>query len=232
MVWLGFHWDLKCGKLSVPKKKVEEILKCIQDLIQIKPRMKIRVLARFCGKIIALKPALGNVTQIMTRNCFAVINQRSDWDQYINLSTCSACIAELFFWLNYLSLLSPLDLFISDCSTDFYIFSDASETGAAGFIVNSPYICHKAWLDHEKVKSSTWREIKAIQLTLKSLKVLKDCSVTVNTNNQNAVIIVEKGSKVSELQYLALDIFYFANLIALFCIYSGFLENEMCKLII
>jgi hypothetical protein len=79
MVWLGFHWDLKCGKLSVPKKKVEEILKCIQDLIQIKPRVKIRVLARFCGKIIALKPALGNVTQIMTRNCFALINQRSDF---------------------------------------------------------------------------------------------------------------------------------------------------------
>ena len=143
----------------------------------------------------------------MTRNCFAVINQRSDWDQYINLSTCSACIAELFFWLNNLSLLSPLDLFISDCSTDFYIFSDASETGAVGYIVNSPYICHKTWLDHEKVKSSTWREIKAIQLTLNSFKVLKDCSVTVNTNNQNAVIIVEKGSKVSELQYLALDIF-------------------------
>jgi hypothetical protein len=91
-----------------------------------------------------------------------------DWDQYINLNTCSACIAELFFWLNNLSLLSPLDLFISDCSTDFYIFSDASETGAAGYIVNSPYICHKTWLDHEKVKSSTWREIKAIQLTLKT----------------------------------------------------------------
>ena len=193
--------------MSVPNKKVEEILKCIQDLIQIKPRVKIRVLARFCGKIIALKPALGNFTQIMTRNCFAVINQRSDWDQYINLSTCSACIAELFFWLNNLSLLSPLDLFISDCSTDFYIFSDASETGAAGYIVNSPYICHETWLDHEKVKSSTWREIKAIQLTLNSFKVLKDCSVTVNTNNQNAVIIVEKGSKVSELQYLALDNF-------------------------
>ena len=67
MVWLGFHWDLKCGKFSVPKKKVEEILKFIQDLIQIKPRGKIRVLARFCGKIIALKPALGNVTQIMTK---------------------------------------------------------------------------------------------------------------------------------------------------------------------
>lgn len=178
-------------------------MKCIQDLIHIKPRVKIRVLARFCGKIIAL----GNVTQIMTRNCFAVINQRSDLDQYINLSTCSACIAELFFWLNNLSLLSPLDLFISDCSTDFYINSDASETGAAGYIVNSPYICHKTWLDHEKVKTSIWREIKAIQLTLKSFKVLKDCSVTVNMDNQNVVIIVEKGSKVSELQYLALDIF-------------------------
>jgi len=67
MVWLGFHLNLKCGKLSVPKKKVKEILKFIQDLIQIKPGVKIRVLARFCGKIIALKPALGNVTQIMTK---------------------------------------------------------------------------------------------------------------------------------------------------------------------
>lgn len=81
MVWLRFHWDLKCGKLCLFLKRRSKI----QDLIQIKPRVKIRVLARFCGKIISLKPALGNVTQIMTRNCFAVINQRSDWDIYISI---------------------------------------------------------------------------------------------------------------------------------------------------
>ena len=60
----------------------------------------------------------------------------------------------------------------------------------------------------EADKSSTWREIKAVELCLLSFKdVLKGSSVTCYTDSQNAASIILKGSKVHELQSLALTIF-------------------------
>jgi len=55
----------------------------------------------------------------------------------------------------------------------------------------------KRWLKSEAGKSSTWREIKAIELCLLSFKnVLKGSSVTCYTDGQNAASIVLKGIKV------------------------------------
>jgi hypothetical protein len=58
--------------------------------------------------------------------------------------------------------------------------------------------------------SSTWREIKAVELCLLSFKdVLMGSSVTCYNNSQNVASIILKGSKVHELQSLALTIFEF-----------------------
>ncbi|VDI31447.1 Hypothetical predicted protein [Mytilus galloprovincialis] len=86
--------------------------------------------------------------------------------------------------------------------------ADASNTGAAGYIDNLKQIMHKSWSDDEKLKSSTWREVKAIELSILSFaRLLKHCTVSFYTDNQNAVTIVHKGSKVPELQSLALSIY-------------------------
>jgi hypothetical protein len=45
------------------------------------------------------------------------------------------------------------------------IFTDASDVGAADFIKNSHLVMLKTWLKLEAGKSSTWREIKAVELT-------------------------------------------------------------------
>ena len=67
---------------------------------------------------------------------------------------------------------------------------------------------HKSWLHFEATKSSTWREIKAIQLCLLAFsKKLKESTVTFYTDSQNAASIVLKGSRIPELQALALSIF-------------------------
>lgn len=66
----------------------------------------------------------------------------------------------------------------------------------------------KTWLKSEAGKSSTWREIQAVELCLLSFKdVLKGSSVTWYTDSQTAASIILKGSKVHELQSLALTIF-------------------------
>ncbi|VDI62905.1 Hypothetical predicted protein [Mytilus galloprovincialis] len=168
--WLGFHWDLKLGKLSVPDKKLSDIVQ-LCNLLQTGSRVKIRDLAGFCGKIISLKPAIGNVTQIMTRNIFSVINQREHWDQFVNIFTFPDCIEELRFWQENILSLKPSDLF--NIYSDFHVFTDASDTGAGGFVSDTAYVFHKMWLNHEKFRSSTWREIKAIQICLKSFKIVR-----------------------------------------------------------
>jgi hypothetical protein len=68
----------------------------------------------------------------------------------------------------------------------------------------------KTWLKLEAGKNSTQREIKAVELCLLSFKdVLKGSSVTCYTDNQKTASIILKGSKVYELQSLALTVFEF-----------------------
>ena len=90
------------------------------------------------------------------------------------------------------------------------------------------------WLKLEAGKSSTWREIKAVELCLLSFKdILKGRSVTCYTDSQNAASSILKGSKVQELQSLALIIFEFCakNDTRKFIQY-GYQENIIHKRII
>ena len=90
-------------------------------------------------------------------------------------------------------------------NTDFKVFTVASNIGAAGYVDGYDLIMHKHWASNEAMISSTWREVKAIQLSLDSFKhLLRNSSVTFVTDNQNAACIVKKESKIPELQALAL----------------------------
>ncbi|XP_071172218.1 uncharacterized protein [Mytilus edulis] len=103
-------------------------------------------------------------------------------------------------------LMRPVPLLRNN--SEFNVFTDASDIGAGGYLQGTDYIAHRQWSVTEATKSSTWREIKAIELTLDSFaKVLEHSSVTFFTDNQNAVSIIKKGSKLPHLQGLALSIF-------------------------
>ena len=64
-------------------------------------------------------------------------------------------------------------------------------------------------------------------------ELLKNSSVTVHTDNQNAVSIVQKGSKVTDLQELALQIFNFcmSNNIDLYIQWLPRSENDKADLL-
>jgi hypothetical protein len=47
-------------------------------------------------------------------------------------------------------------------NTDFKVFTVASNIGAAGYVDGYDLIMHKLWVSNEAMKSSTWREVKAI----------------------------------------------------------------------
>ena len=66
------------------------------------------------------------------------------------------------------------------------------------------------WTNDEIIKSSTWRELKAVEITLKGcVDFFKNKFVKLFTDNQNVERISEVGSMKKDLQSLAIDIFHF-----------------------
>lgn len=92
---------------------------------------------------------------------------------------------------------------------------------------------HQMWNEHEVQKSSTWRDMKAIEQALFSFKNNLICkSVTWFTDNQNCVKIFESGSRKLELQELAFSIFEFAKNTTSLLTFNGYPEKIMKKPII
>jgi hypothetical protein len=76
IAWLGFLWDLKLCILPVPEKKVLKLSALISAVLSNSHRVRARQLAKVSGKIIAMTPPVGFITQI--------INQKLDWNSNIN----------------------------------------------------------------------------------------------------------------------------------------------------
>ena len=89
------------------------------------------------------------------------------------------------------------------------VYSDASSTGFGGYTVeHGNLVANGQWSAEEAVQSSTWRELRAVKLVLKSFQSkLANKRVRWFTDNQNVVRIVQNGSPKGVLQAEALDIF-------------------------
>ncbi|VDI72278.1 Hypothetical predicted protein [Mytilus galloprovincialis] len=72
---------------------------------------------------------------------------------------------------------------------------------------NSLHTVVGSWADHERIKSSTWRELEAVNRTVKSsLHLLKNQTLQINTDNKNVTSIVKNGSRKTDLQVLACEL--------------------------
>ena len=71
-----------------------------------------------------------------------------------------------------------------------------------GYLVEHGFhIAHGQWLPHERIQSSTWRELKAVHNILNSLTdKLANQRIRWFTDNQNVVRIMNKGSRNLLLQ--------------------------------
>ncbi|CAC5423024.1 unnamed protein product [Mytilus coruscus] len=89
------------------------------------------------------------------------------------------------------------------------IYPDASSIAAGVCIVElESKIVHTMWKSAEMLESSTWRELKAIELALMSYHyVFAEKSLKWLTDNQNCVRIVQAGSMKEKLQNIAISIF-------------------------
>ena len=124
MEWLGFNWNLEEGILEIPKKKFDNLKYIISALFEGDLLLTCRNLAKICGKIISMLPALGNICQIMTRHLHMKICSRTCWDSIVLID--DNIIKELRFWYFYCEKIKFRHIAPICRMPERIIFSDAS----------------------------------------------------------------------------------------------------------
>lgn len=106
----------------------------------------------------------------MTRHMHLAICSRKSWDTFFQLS--KDAIVEINFWkLNCMFL--PFKTILKEyVLPKRIIYTDASDHAGNGYCLQIlGKIVHRGWTAEDSRRSSTWRELKAMELTLDSFKV-------------------------------------------------------------
>lgn len=206
ITWLGAVLNTSTSEVSATAKRITSLQEDLATLLAIPSSCHpVRKLASVCGKIISLGPCVGNVSRLMSRNLFAVINTAQTWNSYARLS--SEALAELVFWKSNAASLNGIPIWPVRHKPSKIVYSDASGSACGSSIEFEGKMFHQTWADFEKAQSSTFRELLAVSLSVKAfVESLRAQTVTWFTDNQNVVRIVNSGSKTPALQELAMDI--------------------------
>ena len=213
--WLGIIWDSESFSISIPARRIEDALASLQRVISRFPRVSARDIASTVGKVISMSPVMGNVCCIMTRYCSMEIVLRHSWDGILRFHFPDEVLRELHFWVQNIDK-HNFKTVSNSVRKNVIIYSDASDVAAGAYTVEvNSKIFHLNWLDWEAKMSSTWREMKAIELALISFrKSLRNTSIIWHTDNQACAKIVKSGSMKPHLHALAFNIFSL-------CIHNG-----------
>lgn len=211
LVWLGLNWNLIGGVFSITNKRVNNFLEIIDQFLSLAPYVTARHCAKITGHVMSMSPVIGNLTRLKTRYLYRVIESRNSWSSHFNIGTHNEALSEIFFWKNNVEKLNVCPL-VEYSVPKVVSFSDASKVGCGAFISGENVVCSRMWNESEASKSSTWRELKAIEFALASFKNhLVDKSVKWYSDNQAAVRILQVGSPKSDLHTIAIDVFSFCK---------------------
>ena len=161
-----------------------------------------RTIANLADLIISLSPSIGTITQLMTRHMYFVINNRSNWDSLLNLSGCIVCTR-----LSNVKRLNGSRKLYQLCRIyPVKIYSNSSSIACAAFIENKhQMVCHQMLSVTERLQSSSYRELLGIKLAVESFgPVFKHQEIHFCSDSQNALKILEKGSRKEYLHELAM----------------------------
>ena len=196
-------------------------LSSLEHILSVFSFFTARQLAQITGKIISLSPVFGNVTRLMTRYCYMVIETREGWDKLLLLNYSEEVKRELTFWQENVCK-SNFRRLAPYSPSSVVIYSDASNVACGVYSVEiENKIFHKTWNAYEKDQSFTWREMRAIELALFSLKdKFKGTSLKWHTDNQNCLTILKSSSMKDNLQSIAFFYFYLVYARVHFNIYA------------
>ena len=167
ITWLGAVLNTSTYKFSATAKRVTSLQEDLATpLVTPSSCHPVRKLTSVCGKIISLGPCVGNVSRLMSRNLFAVINTAPTWNSYVRLS--SEALAELVFWKSNVASLNGIPIWPVRHKPSKIVYSDASGSACGSFIEFEGKTFHQNWSDFEKAQSSTFRELLAVSLSVKA----------------------------------------------------------------
>ena len=167
LTWLGSVLNMRNSSISATDKRIQSLEFDIENLT-LRPHdlVHVKQIARIAGKIISLGNCIGNVTRLMSRNLYVVINSSRSWNDHVYLNEEAIC--ELRFWKNNLSKLNGIPLWPSIQKPSTIVYSDASNVACGSFITIENKVFQQNWSDAERRCSSTYRELKAVLLSLES----------------------------------------------------------------
>ena len=221
ITWLGTVINTSQCLISATDRRIQSLTEDLSLLLGSgRPLCQVRKLASVCGKIISLGNCVGNVTRLMTRNTFAVVNSATNWNSLVSLTP--ECVEELNFWKDNIVHINGVPLWPIKRKPTKIVYSDASNSACGSYIQLEDKIFHQNWSDFESSQSSTFRELLAVSLSLQAfIDSLGAQTVVWYTDNQNVARIVNIGSKVPALQHMALDIHRL-------CLISGISIDMQC----
>ena len=205
--WLGLCWDSSSYSISIPERRISELIDVIDSVLCSLSSVSARLLARVGGKVISMMPVIGNVARIKTRFLFRCIEARQSWDRKFCLSD-QTVINELQFWRSNAVTLNTKRLCNIELPT-VVTFTDASSYACAAYTQNSDFdVFHYMLCDTEILMSSTWRALKAIELYLQHFEDrLQGKRVKCFTDSQCAESVITVGSSKPHLHGLAISVF-------------------------
>ena len=209
--FLGYNMNTVTMKYEVPEDKLKNVLMKISVLLCRKFTTTNRRLAKVVGHLASLYRAYPGFARLMLRSCYATLEvsvEQGGWDRHIKLS--EEAKYELSWWKENLRRLNggPLKQDLQEVVTNLY--GDASGTGLYLYQENPrKTLLSKPLGDEDQKKSSTFRELKVFRdfYTTKEAEALAGKVVTHHTDNRGTFFIVKNGSRMPELQDLALQIF-------------------------
>ena len=214
MTWLGVEVDLNNNTYSITRERVDSLLSSINFLLK-SPYTSARSLSKIAGKIVSMKFVLQNVIRLQTRYIYKAIDDQLSWDGRFNILNYPETIKEIIFWRDNVNSLNKKCVIINNGSKT-VIYSDASNVALGAVLKQNDIfkVSHRMF-EHEEVgKSSTWRELEAIRFGLESFQTeLSGKSIVWMTDNMAAMYISARGSRKSELQELAKQIYNLTRLL-------------------
>ena len=209
IVWLGYLWNSKSGKLQVTYERICKAESLLDELITKVTSgnviLPVRKIACVIGQLISMQSVMGHLVRLRTRSLYDCVQTRASWEAPVMVS--SKALDELIFWKENVRVLNESS-FTSSLVMEKSIFCDASGAGFGGYVVgiqDSEVV--GSWSETESVLSSTWRELEAVYRTVhSSVKSLEGQNVLVHTDNKNVCNILQVGSKKPYLQEVALNV--------------------------
>ena len=206
---LGTVVDLEKGEMHVSDRRIKKFKACLHALLDMR-RPLARSIAKVTGHIASMSFVVGSIARLRTRALYSILDKREGWFSAVEWT--AEARDEAWFWVHMIDELNAKAIWGQSPATAVMSWSDASDSGWGGHMTLPGDVQLSAKGDWpadiaEAGKSSTWRELKAVECSLEAFaEHLTNMHCTHRSDNQAAVHIIQYGSKREHLQALALAV--------------------------